>query len=112
MNNPILIGYTWVQVYDLTGLAPGDNLAGATVTANAVLSDATTEIIAPRAQVDAALGADWAQNVVVIEFTAGDTTPLGAHLGKTARVQLRVVKGGRTRLYDAGLVPIRAAVFS
>lgn len=112
MNNPILIGYTWLQAYDLTGLESGDNLAGATITANAVLSDAATEIIAPRAQSDAAFGADWAQNVVVIEFTTGDTAALTTHVGKTARVQLRVAKGGRTRLYDAGLVPIRAAVFS
>lgn len=112
MNNPLLIGYTWVQVYDLTGLATGDDLSGATVSANAVLSDAATEIIAPRTQADGVLGASWAQNVVAIEFTAGDTAALSTHVGKTARVQLRVVKGGRTRLYDAGLVPIRAAVFS
>lgn len=112
MNNPILIGFTWVQAYDLTGLAPGDDLSGATIHANALLSDTGAEIIAPRAQLDTALGADWPQNVVVIEFPPVDTTSLGAHQGKTARVQLRVAKGGRTRLYDAGLVPIRAAVFS
>jgi hypothetical protein len=112
MNNPILIGFTWVQLYDATGLAAGDDLSGAVIHANAVLSDTATEVIAPRAQTDAVLGANWAQNVVAIEFTAGDTAAIAAHLGKTARVQLRVAKGGRTRLYDAGLVPIRAAVFS
>lgn len=112
MNNPILIGYTWIQVYDLTGLAPGDDLSGATIAANALLSDTGAQIIAPRAQVDAALGADWAQNVVAIEFTTGDTAAIATHVGKTARVQVRVTKGGRTRLYDAGLVPIRATTFT
>lgn len=112
MPNHIRPGYHWSQLYDLVDLPTGENLAGATITANLVTHDAGAQLIPMRAQSDGAGGANWAQNVVLVEFTAGDTG-LGAvvtAIGKNALVQVFVTKGGKTHVYEAGLVPIKVIV--
>lgn len=114
MPNHIRPGYHWSQLYDLVDLPSGENLGGATITANLVTHDAATQLIPLRAQSDGAGGANWAQNVVLVEFPAADTglaaVVTAASTGKNALIQVFVTKGGKTHVYEAGLVPIKGIV--
>ena len=112
MPNHIRPGYHWSQLYDLVDLPSGENLGGSTITANLVTHDAATQLIPLRAQTDGAGGANWAQNVVLVEFPAADTglAAVVAAVGKNALIQVFVTKGGKTHVYEAGLVPVKAIV--
>lgn len=114
MPNAIRPGFHWSQLYDLVDLPTGENLSGATITANLVTHDAATQLIPQRSQSDGAGGANWAQNVVLIEFPAADTglAPVAAAAGRNALLQVFVTKGGKTHVYEAGQVPIKAIVIT
>jgi hypothetical protein len=111
--NPIRPGYHWSQLYDLRGLPAGLNLAGATVTANLVKPDdpTPTGVLIPAAsQSDGVGGANYANNRIIVEFTAASTAAAAvvAQVGRNALVQVFITQFGKTHVYSAGIVPVQA----
>ena len=73
-----------------------ESLTGCTIKASLVNADKSAELITDTAQSSSATGADWANGLVAIEFSAANTTALTPL--PTAYIELSIVDTNAKRL--------------